>query len=72
MSDDTRNIVPLTTIPLEKRREQERIAREIAEWEAEHGPIRERDSTENAGYRPNVRDFRISTEQSKRAKKRPR
>ena len=60
------------TIPLAKRREQEEMARRIAEYEAKNGPVKQYDSTANAGYKPNVRDFRISTEQSKRAKRRPR
>lgn len=48
------------TIPLAKRREQEEMARRIAEYEATHGPVKQYDSTANAGYNPNVRDFRIS------------
>lgn len=60
------------TIPMAKRREQEEIARAIAEYEAKNGPVKQYDSTANAGYRPNVRDFRISTGQSRRAKKRSR
>lgn len=61
-----------STIPTAKRKEQEKLAREIAEYEAKHGPVKELDSSHNAGYQPSIRDFRISTEQSKRAKKRPK
>lgn len=61
-----------STIPLLKRQEQDKIARDIAEYEAKHGPVKELDSSHNAGYQPSIRDFRISTEQSKRAKKRSR
>ena len=47
------------TIPMAKRREQEEMAKAIAEYEATHGPVKQYDSTANAGYKPNVRDFRI-------------
>ena len=60
------------TIPMAKRRQQEEMARAIAEYEAKHGPIQTLDSSHNANKMPGSRDFSISTEQAKRAKKRPR
>lgn len=55
-----------STIPTAKRAEQAKLARDIAEYEAKHGPVKEMDSSHNAGYQPSIRDFRISTEQSKK------
>lgn len=60
------------TIPTAKRAEQAKLARDIAEYEAKHGPIQELDSSHNANKMPGSRDFRISTEQAKRARKRQR
>lgn len=61
-----------STIPIAKRQEQEKIARDIAEYEAKHGPIKELDSSHNANKMPGSRDFTIASQQAKRARKRSR
>ena len=61
-----------STIPLLKRQEQDKIARDISEYEAKHGPIQTLDSSHNANKMPGSRDFTIASQQAKRAAKRQR